>query len=161
MLGSLARCESAWGRDEATNTTARNDTHLANRPGVLCYVVTWLGYSTFYSRFNVTPETVGISYPALVIPTAVFTVLMGILLIGIAALAAPVFMPISVRAARILAPLGFILFTAYVVSFTISGEARREQAANTTRHFPSTLLCWSHRVIRLPTRRNCSRCYRV
>src|SRR5215216_3272825 len=45
--------------------------------GIACYVITWFGYQQFYLSFNVSSETVGISYPALLIPAAVFLSISG------------------------------------------------------------------------------------
>jgi uncharacterized membrane protein len=56
--------------------------------GITCYVITWFGYTAFYGSFSVSPEAVGILYPALLIPAAVFFSL--IVLLGL-----PVFLYLS------------------------------------------------------------------
>lgn len=83
--------------------------------GITCYVITWIGYNTFYHSFSVSPDAVGISYPALLIPTAVFFSLIVMLLGGVGALAAPFFMRVSIRAANLHWRFGLAFFVAFVV----------------------------------------------
>jgi hypothetical protein len=78
--------------------------------GITCYVITWIGYDTFYRSFSVSPEAVGISYPALLIPAAVFFSLILMLVAGIAALAAPLFMRVPIGAAGVLSQVGLLIF---------------------------------------------------
>jgi hypothetical protein len=105
--------------------------------GFTCYVLTWEGYRAFYAAFNVSPEAVGISYPALIIPVAVNTAVIGIFVIGFVALIAPLGMRVSSGAARMLLPLGlllvFVVYYLYLLEF--SGEAGR----TTSRRTGSTL----------------------
>src|SRR5215218_763036 len=89
--------------------------------GITCYVITWFGYQQFYRSFNVSPETVGISYPALLIPAAVFFSLIVMVLAGLAGLVAPLFMRLPTRSARIQWRVGLLIFLAASFSGAVMG----------------------------------------
>jgi hypothetical protein len=89
--------------------------------GIACYVITWFGYQQFYLSFNVSSETVGISYPALLIPAAVFFSIIVIVLAGLAGLVAPLFMRVPIRSAAIQWRVGLLIFLAASISGSVMG----------------------------------------
>jgi hypothetical protein len=85
------------------------------------HVITWFGYQQFYLSFNVSSETVGISYPALLIPAAVFFSIIVIVLAGLAGLVAPLFMRVPIRSAAIQWRVGLLIFVAASISGAVMG----------------------------------------
>jgi hypothetical protein len=81
--------------------------------GLICYVITWTGYVTFYRTFSVGPQTVGVSYPALLIPAAAIASILVLFVAAVVALIAPLFMQVPIRAAYIHSLLGLVMFVVF------------------------------------------------